>query len=1819
MNVRKNSFAVLAIFCFLWFFASTAHAAIVSVTNTNDSGAGSLRQAIADAGSEDEIDFSITGTIILTSGKITIDKDLSITGPGVGSLTISGNNASQIFSIPSCVSAQISDLTLANGNGGGSWGGAIESSGNLTILRCDVRDNTTGGVDSAGGGVNSYGRLIVIDSLFRGNSTGGGWSAGGAISVDGDLVIKNTTITGNYSPTGSAVATGGSWSNSFITQTLIAGNTTEAGGAALHMYAGSVYVRNSIFAGNSHVNLINEGSGVLVSNGYNIESGTDCGFTGLGDMQNTDPLLGALADNGGPTMTMALQAGSPAIDAIPEGGTGYNAAPATDQRGYDRDGNTDIGPFEYNGSLGSGPLYDDPSVITVTNLNDNGLGSLRQAIADASPGDEINFSVTGTITLTTGVLPIDKNITITGSGAGDLTIDGNNSNKVFFIPDCCTATITDLAIANGSASSYGGGVESGGNLTLIRCDVHHNSTGNNTVGGGLYCKGTLTVTDCVFRSNSTGSGNSGGGAIHADGDTIITNTTITGNYSPWGGAFCAGQYGSPSYYFVNCTVANNSSDSGSGAADLMAGTMYVKNSIFANNSQGNFNNSGSGAIVSNGYNIEDGTECGFTGTGDRQNTDPLLNALADNGGPTMTMALQAGSQAINAIPEGGNSYNGAPTYDQRGYGRDGNVDIGAFEYNGAPPGAEINLKQGATDIADGGSHDFGSHAVGSDTDLVFTVENTGGANLTLTTPLTIGGTNADQFSIQAQPTSPVAGSGSTTFTIRFSPTSAGSKTATIAIANNDSDENPYDLTITGTGAAPEMNLKQGATDIADGGSHDFGSHTVGTNTDLVFTIENTGGANLTLTTPLTVGGTDADQFSIQAQPTSPVAGSGSTTFTVRFSPTSAGSKTGAIAIANNDSDENPYNLTITGTATAPEMNLKQGTTDIADGGSHDFGSHTVGSDTDVVFTIENTGGANLTLTTPLSVGGTDAGQFSIQAQPTSPVAGSGSTTFTVRFSPTSAGSKTGAIAIANNDSDENPYNLTITATATAPEINLKQGTTDIADGGSHNFGSHALGTNTDLVFTIENTGNENLTLTTPLSVSGTNSDQFTIQAQPTSPVAGSGSTTFTVRFTPTSIGSKTGAIAIANNDSDENPYNLTITGTGYNNAPAADAGADQTPYVGDTVQLNGNGSTDLDSHSLTFLWSFVSRPDGSSATLSDSTAVNPTFVVDVFGTYEVQLIVNDGYEDSSPDTVTIDTLNSKPVADAGPDQTPYAGDTVQLDGSGSSDVDLDTITYAWSFVSVPAGSSAMLSDSTAVNPTFVVDVFGTYEVQLIVNDGLEDSAPDTVIIDTLNSKPVADAGADQVVTLGAVVTLDGNGSSDADLDEMTYSWALIVKPAGAAATLANAMTAQPTFTPDAAGIYVAQLIVNDGVEDSAPDTVQITANAVPPAPELIAPSGTIYTSAPTYSWEATQDGAAYYLWINDSSGAIFKQWYSEEDVSDGSICSVTPSLALAGGWHRWWVRAWNNGVYGPWSEGVTFTVDLGPPDKVTLLSPKGGAIGSKPTYTWTQAAGATWYYLWINDANGVIFTKWYQASVVTAGSNCSVTPSLALTEGAYVWWAQPWNETGGCGPWSDPLKFIVSTAVPQTPVSLEPAGPVATGSPVFSWKSVTGALTYRVWINNGNGNKIFDQTFDAATITSDSFCFVAPLTGLAQGAYTWWVRAANSNGSGPWSAATAFRVAFSALPSAPTPIGPSGTLSEQSLLFTWRMVNGATNYQLLARRSDGRDIINIGLDASVVTDGPICSTSKPITLPKGNYNWWVRAQNANGTGQWSGGVNIKAQ
>ncbi|WP_289781779.1 PKD domain-containing protein [Ornithinimicrobium faecis] len=310
-------------------------------------------------------------------------------------------------------------------------------------------------------------------------------------------------------------------------------------------------------------------------------------------------------------------------------------------------------------------------------------------------------------------------------------------------------------------------------------------------------------------------------------------------------------------------------------------------------------------------------------------------------------------------------------------------------------------------------------------------------------------------------------------------------------------------------------------------------------------------------------------------------------------------------------------------------------------------------------------------------------------------------------------------------------------------------------------------------------------------------------------------------FTADVTGNYTATLIV--NDGTDNSPAASVEVSIANQAPVADAGPDQDATTGDTVTLDGTASTDPDGDNLTYAWTLTS-PNGSTATLSDATAGQPSVIPDLPGDYVASLTVNDGTTDSPADTVTItvqEPANQVPVADAGPDAPAAVGDAVNLDGTGSTDPDGDELTYAWT-LTTPDGSTAELDSSTTAQPGFVADVAGTYSAILTVNDGTTDSPADTVTI-TITHRPVADAGGDQAVIAGATVTLDGTGSTDPDGDTLTYAWSL-TDPDGSGVELSDPQAAEPTFTATEVGDYTATLTVTDGQWTSTPDTITITAS-----------------------------------------------------------------------------------------------------------------------------------------------------------------------------------------------------------------------------------------------------------------------------------------------------------------------------------------------------------------------------------------------------------
>ena len=436
--------------------------------------------------------------------------------------------------------------------------------------------------------------------------------------------------------------------------------------------------------------------------------------------------------------------------------------------------------------------------------------------------------------------------------------------------------------------------------------------------------------------------------------------------------------------------------------------------------------------------------------------DLTIGAISFSGTNTGDFSVTS-SPASSIVPAGSTTFD--VTFDPSGDGiRTADISIVnndadenpynfAIQGSGAYP-PEINLTGNSVSILDGDTTpdasdhtDFGGTSVAAGTVMrTYTIENIGAGDLIIGA-ITFTGTHAADFSVSSSPSSPVAPSGSTAFDVTFNPSGEGTRSAEISIVNNDSDENPYNYAIQGTGiTAPEINLTGNGQSIADGddtpstNDHtDFGDAGAFDTIVRTFTIENTGDGELTLGA-ITITG-DISDFSETASPTSPVPSGGTTTFDISFSPTGPNLREATISITNNDSDENPYNFDISGSKVnkSPEMSVEGNSTTIPDGDTTpspsdntDFSDALVdGGTVAKTFTIKNTGSDPLAVGT-ISFTGAHAADFSVTSPPASSVAkGGGTTSFEVTFDPDGGGIRTSEISIVNDDLDENPYNFAI--------------------------------------------------------------------------------------------------------------------------------------------------------------------------------------------------------------------------------------------------------------------------------------------------------------------------------------------------------------------------------------------------------------------------------------------------------------------------------------------------------------------------------------------------------------------------------------------------------------------------------------------------------------------------------------------------------------------------------------------------------------------------------------------------------------------------
>jgi len=359
--------------------AGLASATTLTVSNTADSGAGSLRAAILAASSGDTINFSVSGTITLGSTLPAIAINLSIDGSGQA-ITVDGASAHQILIVNSGATVTVQNLTIAHGVS--SFGGGIFNSGTLTINNCTFSAN--GGSANGGGIYNTDGATLTItNSTFSGNDSGDG---GGIDNFDGTLTVTNSTFSGNTTGNFGGGILNNALGTVAVTNCTFADNNGPPSAGAIANF-GNATLKGTVLAASTGGNC----SFTITDAGHNISDDGSCGFSGTSINNSTtlnlDPA--GLQNNGGPTETIALQPDSQAVDFIPIADCTDQSSPTpqpltTDQRGFPRPdpGNLnfcDAGAFE---------LTTTPFGVSSTKL---------QIVRSTTPADDqINLAMTFT-------------------------------------------------------------------------------------------------------------------------------------------------------------------------------------------------------------------------------------------------------------------------------------------------------------------------------------------------------------------------------------------------------------------------------------------------------------------------------------------------------------------------------------------------------------------------------------------------------------------------------------------------------------------------------------------------------------------------------------------------------------------------------------------------------------------------------------------------------------------------------------------------------------------------------------------------------------------------------------------------------------------------------------------------------------------------------------------------------------------------------------------------------------------------------------------------------------------------------------------------------------------------------------------------------------------------------------------------------------------------------------------------------------------------------------------------------------------------------
>ena len=780
--------------------------------------------------------------------------------------------------------------------------------------------------------------------------------------------------------------------------------------------------------------------------------------------------------------------------------------------------------------------------VTTTIDEDNGLlgggsgVSLREAVLYAVSGDVINLP-TGTYTLTTpgggnndgkkGDLDVfGKTISIAGAGASSTKIVANFPNtgsntrdRVIDVLPNAALTISGVTISGGSTSTPGGGIRNQGTLNATSIVVSGNFS--------------------TLFANKRVSGDSGGGIANvAGGIATIVNSIIKGNTAKVSGGGLFNAAGSTMTLYGS-TVANNVTTEQNGGGIANDGTLDAANSTFSSNSA---NRSG-GGIYNNGM----ATVVNTTITGNICNAD---SRIAGNGGGAFNNSPTVGSLTFkNSIIAGNNDRLNPPsaTTPQSFF-----PDLNAQTPNTIVGNSNnlISSRAGinnSTTIGTPGQGDI----VNANAGLAVLADNG------IATPIHL-----------LLPSSPAIDAANNA-TCALTPINNRDQRNQPRPADGNADINAVcDIGAVEVRAA--IVVLNGSVAISSGGSLDFGS----TPRDLTLTktlsIRNDGEATLVLDEDTLV--IPSGFTLIESLGSNRIEPGDETTLTLQFDAATLGVTSGQLTLGTNDPSTNPFQLMLTGTATAKPATIvvATGNTLLPNGALFSFGSTPSGTPVDRIFTITNTGDENLNLgVITLPTG------FVFQSQPgPTTLAPNTAITFTVRLSATTPNVSAGILSIASNASTDAPYLLRIkgiVSGSSADQLFVLDNTdvSEVTNGGNVTFGTTAVGTPLVRTFTLANIGTGSLTIDAPITLPTGFSLVGTFN---TITLAKGESVDVQIKANATTVGAPSGLASFDNTDTNENPFTFTLNVV-VDTSPAKIVVADGAAIIADNTGRSSFGST----------------------------------------------------------------------------------------------------------------------------------------------------------------------------------------------------------------------------------------------------------------------------------------------------------------------------------------------------------------------------------------------------------------------------------------------------------------------------------------------------------------------------------------------------------------------------------------------------------------------------------------------------------------------